>query len=149
MQTPSTPWIWITEQIGPLALIAVLLIFIIAVLSISARRHRSRMNQSRAGINETTFVNYLSAYGFDARIAKTTYEYLQEKQRVSFPIAASDLLDEDLGLDSVDVNESVRDLMQINGRVLQLGIVNTPITTVEDLVRFIQASPRLSEMVAA
>lgn len=106
------------------------------------------MNQSRAGINETSFVNYLSAYGFDANIARTTYGYLQDKQRVSFPIAASDLLDEDLGLDSADVDESINDLMQINGRLLRRGIVTTPMVTVEDLVRFIQASPRVSEMAA-
>ena len=148
MQTPSTTWIWLTEQAGPLALIAILLVFIMAVLAISARRRRSAMNQSRAGINETTFVNYLSAYGFDANIARTTYQYLQDKQRVSFPIAAGDLLDEDLGLDSADVDESVHDLMELNGRLLRPGIVTTPMITVEDLVRYVQASPRLSEMAA-
>lgn len=148
MQVPSTIWIWLTEQAVPLLIIAALLAFVMIVLTMSARSRRAKMNASRAGINEDTFVNSLLPYGFDPSIARTTFRYLQEKQRVSFPIQASDLLDEDLGLDLADVEESVHDLLGLTDRLYQPGLKHTPLVTVEDLVRFIQASPRLSELAA-
>ena len=106
------------------------------------------MNEARSGANEDTFVNSLLIYGFDPMIARTTFRYLQEKQLVSFPIEPTDQLDEDLGLDLVDVNESIRDIFKLTDRIYQPGLKHTPIVTVEDLVRLVQASPRLSEMAA-
>ena len=148
MQTPSTVSIWLGEQAGPLALIVLLLAFVMIVLYLSARSRRAKLNQERSGTNEDTFVNFLTTYGFDAKIARTAYRYLQEKQNVSFPIEASDLLDEDLGLDSADIEESVADLLMLNHRVYQPGLAHSPLVTMEDLVRFIQASPRVSEIAA-
>ena len=106
------------------------------------------MNNLRSGNNEDTFVDSLLAYGFDPVVARATYRYLQDKQRVSFPIEATDLLDEDLGLGMSDIEESVSDLVLICHRLNQPGLRYTPMVTVEDLVRFIQASPRLSELAA-
>ncbi len=148
MQTPSNISIWLGEQALPLALIVLLLAFVMIVLYLSARNRRAKMNEERSGVNEDTFVSFLGTYGFDANIARTTYRYLQEKQNVSFPIKAGDLLDEDLGLDSEDIKESVLDLLTINQRLHQPGLYQSPLVTVEDLVRFIQASPRLSELAA-
>ena len=148
MQTPSTISVWLSEQAMPLALIVLLLAFVMTVLYLSARNRRNKMNEERSGVNEDTFVSFLAAYGFDTYIARTTYRYLQEKQRVSFPIQAADMLDEDLGLDSEDIKESVLDLISLNNRMYQPGIYHSPLVTVEDLVRFIQASPRVTEMAA-
>jgi hypothetical protein len=148
MQTPNSLSIWLSEQAGPLALIALLVGFVLVVLYLSARSRRVKMNEQRSGTNEDTFVNFLIAYGFDPQIARSTYRYLQETPRVSFPIEAGDLLDEDLGLDSEDVTESVHDLLSLNYRLHQPGIHHSPLVTVEDLVRFIQASPRLAELAA-
>ena len=148
MQTPDTPSIWLSEQAMPLALIVLLLAFVLTVLYLSARSRRVKMNEARSGLNEDTFVESLSAFGFDANIARTTYHYLQDKQRVSFPVQASDLLDEDLGLDSEDIKESILDLLAINHRLHQPGLYYSPLVTVEDLVRFVQASPRLSAIAA-
>ena len=148
MQTPSNMSIWLSEQAMPLALIVLLLAFVLMVLYLSARNRRTKMNEERSGVSEDTFVSFLGTYGFDSHIARTTYRYLQEKQNVSFPIQASDLLDEDLGLDSEDIKESVLDLLAINQRLHQPGLYHSPLVTVEDLVRFIQASPRLSELAA-
>jgi hypothetical protein len=106
------------------------------------------MNEARSGVSEDTFVNSLLIYGFDPMIARTTFRYLQEKQRVSFPIEATDQLDEDLGLGLEDVEESVHDILKMTDRVYQAGLKHTPIVTVEDLVRLIQASPRTSAMAA-
>ena len=148
MQTPSTLSIWLSEQAIPLAIIVVLLSLVMITLYVSARNRRVRMNEARSGNNEDTFVNSLVIYGFDPMISRNTYRYLQSTQKVSFPIEANDLLDEDLGLDNADVEESVHDLMDSNGRLYQPGLQHDPIATVEDLVRFIQASPRLSELAA-
>jgi len=148
MQTPSTPQIWLSEQIVPLAIIVALLGIVMLVLYLSARTRKVRMNEARSGANEDTFVNSLLIYGFNPVIARTTFRYLQEKQRVSFPIEATDQLDEDLGLDGLDVEESVQDILKLTDRLYQPGLKHTPLVTVEDLVRFIQASPRISEMAA-
>jgi hypothetical protein len=148
MQTPSNISIWLGQQAMPFAIIVLLLAFVMVVLTLSARNRRAKMNEERSGVNEDTFVGFLSTYGFDANIARTTYRYLQEKQNVSFPIKADDLLDEELGLDSEDIKESVLDLLAINHRLHQPGLYHSPLVTVEDLVRFIQASPRVAELAA-
>jgi hypothetical protein len=148
MQVPYNLSIWLGEQAGPLALIVALLAFVMIVLYLSARTRRARMNEERSHVNEDTFVSSLIGSGFDPMIGRTTYRYLQEKQNVSFPIEASDLLDEDLGLDLVDLDESIYDILNLTGRQHQPGLQYQPIITVEDLVRFVQASPRLSQMAA-
>ena len=148
MQTPSTLSIWLSEQIMPLGIIVVLLSLVILALYVSARNRRIRMNEARSGINEDTFVDSLVIYGFDPIISRTTYQYLQTTQKVSFPIEAGDQLDEDLGLDNADIEETVRDLMSETARLYQPGLKHEPIVTVEDLVRLIQASARLSELAA-
>ncbi len=148
MQTPSTLSIWLSEQAVPLAIIVALLGFVMIVLYTSASARRVKMNEVRSGVNEDTFVNSLLVYGFDPIIARATYRYLQEKQLVSFPIEATDQLDEDLGLDLVDVDESILDILKLTDRQFQPGLKFAPIVTVEDLVRLIQASPRNSAMAA-
>lgn len=148
MQTPSTLSIWLSEQAVPLAIIVALLGFVMIVLYTSASARRVKMNEVRSGVNEDTFVDSLLVYGFDPIIARATYRYLQEKQLVSFPIEATDQLDEDLGLDLVDVDESILDILKLTDRQFQPGLKFAPIVTVEDLVRLIQASPRNSAMAA-
>ena len=137
-----------SEQAWPLAIIAAILALVMFSLYLSARSRRVKMNEARAGVNEDTFVHALEVDGFDNNIARATYRYLQEKQNVSFPIHSDDLLDEDLGLDSADVDESMQDLLALTERLYQPGLQHMPIVTVEDLVRFIQASPRISELAA-
>ena len=141
MQTPSTLSIWLAEQVIPLLLIAALVGVVILILQVSARMRKARMNVDRAGVSEDSFVQSLRIYGFDATIARTTFRYLQQTQGVSFPLKPSDLLDEDLGLDAFDIDQSVRDLLVLNERLYQPGLQHTPLVTVEDLVRLIQASP--------
>ncbi len=148
MEIPSTLSIWLSEQAWPLGIIVVLLASVMIILYLSARARQRRMNEARSHVNEDTFVQSLVDFGFDPIIARTTYRYLQDKQNVSFPIQAEDLLDEDLGLDLVDVDETIVDILAITQRQHQPGLRHSPIITVEDLVRFIQASPRLSELAA-
>jgi hypothetical protein len=148
MQPPSTTYIWLSEQATPLAVLVVLLSFVMIVLYWSARNRRVHLSRARSGTNEDTFVESLLAFGFDPQISRTVYCYLQEKQHIHFPIECTDLLDEDLGLDLVDLDETVRDVLKLTRRQYQPGLRHTPLVTVEDLVRFVQASPRLSERAA-
>ena len=108
MQIPSTLSIWLSEQAWPLMIIGVILIFVLTTLYVSARNRRLRLNEERSGVNEDTFVDTLEIDGFDRKIARTTYRYLQDHQNVNFPIHATDDLDTDLGLDSEDLDETVR-----------------------------------------
>jgi hypothetical protein len=148
METPETLLLWLHEQSIPLLAIALTIALILVVLFFSARAHRIRMNEMRAGSNEDTFVDSLADFGFDPAIARATYQYLQDKQRVCFPIEAADKLDEDLGLDSDDVDETVVDLLAITGRLYRPGVRPVPLVTVEDLIRLVQASPRLAALAA-
>lgn len=148
MQTPGNVWIWLSEQAILLTVILAFLAFLMIVLSLSARNRRIRLSHARAGINRDTFVQALAVCGFEPEISSTVYTYLQEKQNVHFPIETTDQLDEDLGLDLVDVNQTVRDVLQLTRRQFQPGLRHTPLVTVEDLVSFVQASPRLFERAA-
>ena len=148
MQIPSTLSIWLAEQAMPLIIIGVILIFVLGTLYISARSRRQRLTSERSGVNEDTFVESLELDGFDRNIARTTYRYLQERQNVHFPIHSTDDLDLDLGLDGEDVDQSVRELLDETDRLYQPGLKHMPLVTVEDLIRFLQASPRRSELAA-
>ncbi len=139
--------IWLQDQAVPLAIIFACLLAGFVILYLSAHRRRSSMVRNRAGVTEQSFVRHLAAYDFDPMISKEAYRYLQQIQLVDFPILPSDALDEDLGLDSDDLKESVRDLLQITGREFRPGLLTAPIVTVEDLVRYLQASPRSGEAV--
>ena len=148
MQRPNTVPLWLGQQALPLGIIFILLALVMIVLYVSARRRRAQMNLSRSGSTEETFVNSLVPHGFDPHISSITYKYLQETQRIAFPIQANDLLDEDLGLDLAEVDESIVDILDLTERLYQPGMKHMPLVTVQDLVRFVQASPRLVERAA-
>ena len=84
----------------------------------------------------------MAAYGFDLEIARATYLYLQQEQGVAFPIDPRDDLDRDLGLDAEAVEQTLRDLLDRTAREYLPGLLESPLVTVVDLVRHIQASPR-------
>jgi hypothetical protein len=149
MATPDTLTLWLKEQALPIGLIALGILLAVLLLRVSARRRYSALMRERDGVTEQTFTAHLERYGFDRQITATTYRYLQETQRVQFPILPSDALDEDLGLDSEDIQQSVRDLTHKLHREPNLGLRSTPLTTVEDLVRLLQASPRKTRPAAA
>jgi acyl carrier protein len=148
MTTPFTVQQWLGEQAWPLFFIGVALLLGFALLYLSARRRRSSMAESRSSRTEDTFVRDLTSYGFDRAIARTTYRYLQERQNVAFPIEPMDDLDQDIGLDSEDLAQTIRELLAETGRVHLPGLLNSPLVTVEDLVRYIQASPRRKSIAA-
>ena len=142
---PSTLALWLKEQSVPLAIIVLMVLVVVLILRVSAARRRETMLRERGGISEATFTAYLQRYGFDPLIASTTYHYLQEEQLVAFPILPGDALDEDLGLDSEDIQQTVRDLTHRLKRDRNPGLRSAPMVTVEDLVRLLQASPRKAQ----
>ncbi|HEY4382763.1 MAG TPA: hypothetical protein VGN01_20635 [Acidobacteriaceae bacterium] len=134
---------WLGEQIVPVFFIGFAILMGIAMVYLSAQSRRAALMRDRSGRTEDTFTEFLSAYGFDPEISRMTYRYLQRVQRVAFPILPADDLDRDLGLDGDAVNQSLRDLLDETGRQYLPGLLTTPLVQVVDLVRMVQASPRL------
>jgi len=147
MSTVYTLEQWLGEQVVPLIFIGFAMLMGLAFLYLSVQSRRASLVRDRSGRTEETFAEYLAAYGFDAAIARTTYRYLQRVQRVPFPIVPKDDLDRDLGLDGDEVKQSVRDLLDETGREYLPGLMGSPLVTVVDLVRYIQASPRRVEVI--
>jgi hypothetical protein len=133
---------WLGEQIVPVFLIGFAILMGFAMVYISAKNRRSSLARDRSGRTEDTFADYLAAYGFDPYIARTTYRYLQQNQKIAFPIEPQDDLDRVLSLDEEDVKTTVRDLLDETGREYLPGLLDSPLVTVVDVVRYIQASPR-------
>jgi hypothetical protein len=137
---------WLGEQIVPLFFIGFALLMGIALVYLSAQSRRSALARDRAGITAETFAESLAAYGFDPGIARSAYVYLQQTQQIEFPIDPRDDLDRDLGMDPDEVQRAVRDLLDEAGREYLPGLLESPLVTVVDLVRYIQASPRREVM---
>jgi hypothetical protein len=148
MPTPSTVQQWLGEQFVPLLFIGFSLLMGLAVLLMSAKSRSSTLIRDRSGHTEDTFAEDLAEFGYDPEIARATYRFLQERQKVAFPIEPLDDLDSDLGLDSEDLKEVIRGLLAEMGRSYLPGLLDSPLVTVVDLVRTIQASPRRDAMVA-
>lgn len=146
MPTFYTVQQWLGEQIVPMFFIGFAILMGIAMVYLSAQSRRSSLARDRSGITAETFAESLAAYGFDPEIARATYVYLQQEQRVGFPIDPRDDLDRNLGLDGDDVKRTVRDLLAETGREYLPGLLDSPLVTVVDLVRYIQASPRREVM---
>jgi len=144
MSTVLTLERWLGEQIVPVFFIGFALLMGLAIVYFSAQSRRAALVRDRSGRTEETFAEYLAGYGFDPEIARMTYRYLQDVQKVAFPIDPRD--DRDLGLDGDDVKRSVRDLLDEAGREYLPGLLESPLVTVVDVVRYIQASPRRVEM---
>ncbi len=142
MVTPNSVQQWLAEQVVPLTIIVVLMIAGFLVLAISARRRRATLLRERAGHTEDRFVEELAGFGFDPKIARLTYRILQSEQSVQFPILLQDRLDEDLGLDDSDVEEMTVRVLAGAERENRPGLRHEPFVTVEDVVRYVQASPR-------
>jgi len=148
MHTPITIQQWLTAQFVPLLFISFSLLMGLAVLFVSAKSRSSSLARDRSGHTEETFADDLAEYGYDPDIARATYRYLQGQQKVAIPIEPLDDLDSDLGLDSEDLREAIHDLLAETGRSYLPGLLDSPLVTVVDLVRTIQASPRRDAMVA-
>ncbi len=137
-------WFWL-EVIGGLFL-AVVAGFAAFILHATSFRRSLRKTKS---VSEENFTEYLRGYGFDPRVAATTYEYLQGIQDVRFPILPGDTLDWDLGLDDQRIEEAVSALSARLGRQIRAALVYPYPRTVQDLIRMVQDAPLVDQRVAA
>jgi hypothetical protein len=133
---------WLGDQIVPLFFVGFAILMGFGLLYFSAKGRKAALKRDRSGRTQQTFVDFLAPYGFDPEIAAATYRYLQERQMVAFPILPTDDLDRDLGLDENEVKTTVRDLLSEMNREYLPGLLDSPLVTVVDVVRCIQASPR-------
>ena len=143
MFTPDTFSMFLKQQAWPVGVVVFLLISTWLLLKVSATSRRARLRRERRHVTEDAFVAHLAQYGFDGLITRTTYRYLQDVQNVRFPILWSDALDEDLGLGNEEVDQTLRELLKALRRAETPGVSHAPIVTVENLVRHLQASPRM------
>lgn len=140
---------WVRFQARPLEILFGVLVVGLVLLRLSAWFRSRSLRRRRKGVTQESFTAHLQQFGFDPVITSATYRYLQEVQLVPFPILPKDVLDEDLGLDSTDVEQAIRDLTIALRREYSPGLIPTPPVTVEDLIRLLQASPRISHTSAA
>jgi len=134
---------WLGHHAWPLWLLLAAAVLCIVLLQLSAWSRERRLRRRRAGVTQETFTAQLQQYGFDPVITSATFRYLREVQLVPFPVLPGDDLEKDLGLSPEDVDESVRDLSVALRREYMPGMQPTPLVTVEDLIRLLQASPRM------
>jgi hypothetical protein len=133
---------WLLAQIVPVLFVGFALLAGLALVYFSAQSRRAARRRDRAGQDEHTFAERLAVYGFDADLARAAYRYLEQRTGVGFPILANDDLDRDLGLDRDGAMDALRELNAQVGRDYLPGLVQTPLVTVADLLRAVQASPR-------
>ena len=141
MSTALTLQQWLAGQALPLFFIGFALLMGIVILHLSAVSRRSSRQRDRSGRTEDTFVDELTAYGYDPAIARLTYQMLHEEQRVPFPIEPTDHLERDLGLDPEALDRLTWLLLEETGRSPAPGLLHIPPVTVADLIRHIQATP--------
>jgi len=141
MQTTDTLHVWLADQALPFGLLLAFLVGGLLVVFVSGVMRKSRLAYSRAGRDEASFVHEMLSLGYDLHICRTAYAYLQHEHHISFPILPEDRLDMDLGLGDTDVTDMVNHLLETNGRERTFGQIYTPLLTVQDIVRQVQALP--------
>jgi hypothetical protein len=144
MSGPDTLSSWLREQAWPIIFVLIAVGLVYLLLKLSSHSRIQKLIEQRKSATEQTFTEGLQRFGFDPAIATATYRYLQQVQQVRFPILPEDALDEDLGLGLEDVEQTVQELGLALNRQEAPGLRFSPLVTVEDLVRLLQASPRTS-----
>ena len=134
---------WLGHHAWPIWLLLAAVVLCIVLLRISAWSREHRLRRKRAGVTQETFTAQLQQYGFDPVITSSTFRYMREVQLVPFPVLPGDDLENDLGLTPEEVDQSVRDLSIALRREYSPGLQPTPLVTVEDLIRLLQAEPRI------
>jgi hypothetical protein len=132
------------DRFVPFSILGGCLVMGLVVLYISGATRQRRMATSRQGEDVESFVAYLSSFGFDASIARSTYEYLVNEENVTFPVHHSDRLNRDLRISETEVDRMVDNLLRMNGRECPPGTRPANFLTVEDVLRHIQSCPAVT-----
>ena len=144
MRTLTIP-AWLGHSAWPLCLLLALIVACVLLLRLSAWYREHKLRRQRAGVTQETFTAQLEQYGFDPVITGSTFRYLREVQAIPFPILPGDDLEKDLDLTAEEIDQTVRDLTLALRREYSPGLQPTPLVTVEDLIRLLQASPRITK----
>ena len=121
---------------------------LVAVLSRREALRLARMAQSRAGESICQFARSIDCRRVDTWVVRAVYEELQRSLSLAMavPLRMTDHLQHDLRLDADDLDDLVVDMAQRARRSLADTSANPlfgKVTTVGDLVEFLQAQPRL------
>lgn len=121
---------------------------LVAVLSRRETLRLARMAQSRAGESICQFARSIDCRLVDTWVVRAVYEEVQRSLSVAVavPLRVTDHLQRDLQLDADDLDDLVADMAQRSRRSLADTSANPlfgKVTTVGELVEFLQAQPRL------
>ncbi len=121
---------------------------LVAVLSRREALRLARMAESRAGESICQFAHAIDCRRVDTWVVRAVYEELQRSLSVAVavPLRVTDHLQRDLRLDADDLDDLVADMAQRARRSLADTSANPlfgKVSTVGDLVEFLQAQPRL------
>lgn len=133
---------WLADQAVPLLYVGFALLMAIFVLYLSTISRHASLEHRRSGRTEDTFADEMAGYGYDPEIARLAYRMLREQLPLSFPIEPSDDLERDLKLNPDELRRIEWKLLEAAGREHAPGLQFEPITTVANLVRHVQTSPR-------
>lgn len=121
---------------------------LVAVLNRREALRLAHMAQSRAGESICQFARAIDCRRVDTWVVRAVYEELQRSlsAAVAVPLRVTDHLQRDLRLDADDLDDLVADMAQRARRSLADTSANPlfgKVTSVGDLVEFLQAQPRL------
>ncbi|KRC22634.1 hypothetical protein [Acidovorax sp. Root217] len=166
-QRPAMPWLGrIFVAVAALALLCSLLLFLWAypvtgcaiaaalwaLVAIEGRQQNKRLVQwvqARSGESICQFARAIDCRKVDTWVVRSVYEELQRyySARWVLPLRATDRLKDDLLLDSEDLDDVLVNMAQRAGRDLSCPQANPfydRVTTIGDLVHFLNAQPRLA-----
>lgn len=127
-----------------------------AFVAIEGRKQDKRLEQwvqARAGESICHFARAIDCRQVDTWIVRSVYEELQHcySAKWALPLRATDRLEDDLHLESEDLEHVLVGMAQRAGRDLSCTQVNPfygKVTTVGDLVHFLNAQPRIQSAAA-
>ena len=135
----------------PTLALSILVLVVSAFQNRRRRLHLHAMAESRARESICTFVRSLPIRTLDPWVVRAVFEQLQDYLRdchMAFPLRHSDRLVEDLRIDPDDLDESlIWDIARRSGRRLSNCRANPHygrVTTVEALIRFFCAQPKMN-----
>jgi len=117
------------------------------VVSILANRRFKRLKEERKEESICTFARALPARDYDTWVVRAVYEELA--RMVPVPLRPLDLLDEDLGIDGLDLDDTARVISHRCGRSLGDTKKNPMwgrVKTVEDVVLFLENQPKTANL---
>jgi len=146
MHAIDQPTHWMLNDGSAACGVLLFMIVCSVIVFVTAQGRKKHISQSRAGYDVDCFVDEMAAAGYDAEMARVVYCYIQDMYRIDFPILPGDDLYM-LGATDDAVRRTMPALLQATGREARMGHIMKQLTTVEDLVRYIETLPRSADYV--